>query len=118
MPPAIFPRTERLFLLTLVAIQFGHVLDFMIMMPLGPVLMRAFGIGAPEFGLLVASYSFSAAFSGLLAATFIDRFERKRLLLITFTFFCVATLACGLAPNYIALLLARGFAGHIRVWVT
>jgi predicted MFS family arabinose efflux permease len=111
MPTAIFPRTERLFLLTLVAIQFGHVLDFMIMMPLGPVLMRAFGIGAPEFGLLVASYSFSAAFSGLMAATFIDRFERKRLLLITFTFFCVATLACGLAPNYIALLLARGFAG-------
>lgn len=111
MLPALSPRTERLFLLTLAAIQFGHVLDFMIMMPLGPILMRAFGIGAPEFGLLVASYSFSATFSGLLAATFIDRFERKRLLLIIFTFFCLATLACGLAPNYLTLLIARGLAG-------
>jgi predicted MFS family arabinose efflux permease len=111
MPTSLTPRTERLFLITLAAIQFGHVLDFMIMMPLGPILMRAFDIGAHEFGLLVASYSFSAAFSGLLAATFIDRFERKRLLLLTFTLFCIATLACGLAPNYLVLLIARGLAG-------
>jgi predicted MFS family arabinose efflux permease len=83
----------------------------MIVMPLGPILMRDFGIGAHEFGLLVASYSFTAAISGLLAATFIDRFERKRLLLITFALFALATLACGLAPNYLALMLARGLAG-------
>ena len=57
------PRTERFFLLTLAGIQFSHVLDFMIMMPLGPILMAAFGIGTHEFGLLVASYSFSAAIS-------------------------------------------------------
>lgn len=111
MSPNLSLRSERLFLLTLASIQFGHVLDFMIMMPLGPILMRAFGIGAHEFGLLVASYSFSAAFSGLLAATFIDRFERKRLLLLTFILFCLATLACGLAPNYLMLLIARGLAG-------
>ena len=78
------PRNERLLLLTLAGIQFSHVLDFMIMMPLGPVLMRAFGIGTHEFGLLVASYSFSAAVSGILAATFIDLFERKRVLLTCF----------------------------------
>lgn len=111
MPTTLSPRSERLFLLTLASIQFGHVLDFMIMMPLGPILMRAFGIGAHEFGLLVASYSFSAAFSGLLAATFIDRFERKRLLLLTFSLFCLATLACGVAPGYLPLLIARGLAG-------
>jgi predicted MFS family arabinose efflux permease len=105
------PRTERFFLLTLAGIQFSHVLDFMIMMPLGPVLMAAFGIGTHEFGLLVASYSFSAAASGILAATFVDLFERKRLLLIVFTLFGVATLACGLAPGYSTLILARGMAG-------
>ncbi len=111
MPPALSPRNERWFLLTLAGVQFSHILDFMIVMPLGPILMRAFGIGAHEFGLLVASYSFSAAISGVFAATFVDRFERKRLLLVCFTLFGLTTLACGLAPNYLALMTARGLAG-------
>jgi predicted MFS family arabinose efflux permease len=103
--------SERALLLTLAGIQFSHVLDFMIMMPLGPLLMRELSITTHEFGLLVASYSFSAAFSGLLAATFVDRFERKRLLLVMFVLFGLATLACGLAPGYVTLLVARGLAG-------
>jgi predicted MFS family arabinose efflux permease len=111
MTSELSPRSERFFLLTLAGIQFSHVLDFMIMMPLGPILMRAFGIGTHEFGLLVASYSFSAAISGVLAATFVDLFERKRLLLISFALFALATLACGLAPGYSTLMLARGLAG-------
>ena len=81
MHTQLTPEREKRFLLTLAGIQFSHVLDFMIMMPLGPILMHEFGIGTHEFGLLVASYSFSASLSGLLGATFIDRFERKRLLL-------------------------------------
>ena len=105
------PRTERFFLLTLAGIQFSHVLDFVIMMPLGPILMNAFAIDTHQFGLLVASYSFSAALSGLLAATFVDRFERKRLLLASFALFALATLACGLSPGYSTLLVARGLAG-------
>ncbi|HET7832323.1 MAG TPA: MFS transporter [Gallionella sp.] len=105
------PQRERYLLLTLAGIQFSHILDFMIMMPLGPILIQAFGIGTHQFGLLVASYSFTAAVSGLLAATFVDRFERKRLLLILFGLFGLATLACGLAPGYTALLVARGLAG-------
>ena len=108
------PQRERYLLLTLAGIQFSHILDFMIMMPLGPVLIKAFGISTHEFGLLVASYSFSAALSGLLAATFIDRFERKRLLLTIFGLFGLATLACGLAPGYAMLLIARGLAGTFR----
>jgi len=95
MTTALSPRAERFFLLTLAGVQFSHILDFMIMMPLGPSLMAAFGIGTHEFGLLVASYSFSAAVSGVLAATFVDLFERKRLLLIGFALFALATLACG-----------------------
>ena len=111
MSIALTPRDERYFLLTLAGIQFSHILDFMIMMPLGPVLMKAFGIGTHAFGLLVASYSFSAAISGILAATFVDLFERKRLLLIAFGLFALSTLACALAPSYSMLMVARGLAG-------
>jgi len=111
MTPELSPQTERLFLLTLAGIQFSHILDFMIVMPLGPVLMGAFGIETHEFGLLVASYSFSAAISGVLSATFVDLFERKRLLLFSFALFGLSTLACALAPNYLTLVMARGLAG-------
>lgn len=111
MQTPLSPQREKYFLLTLAGIQFSHILDFMIMMPLGPILMHEFGIDTHEFGLLVASYSFSAAFSGFLGATFIDRFERKRLLIVIFGLFGCATLACGLAPGYLTLLVARGLAG-------
>jgi predicted MFS family arabinose efflux permease len=111
MHPTLTPQHERRLLFTLAGIQFSHILDFMIMMPLGPILIKFFGISTHEFGLLVASYSFSAAFSGLLAATFVDRFERKRLLLTMFILFGLASLACGLAPSYATLMLARAFAG-------
>ncbi|PKO88642.1 MAG: MFS transporter [Betaproteobacteria bacterium HGW-Betaproteobacteria-12] len=111
MTTELDPRSERFFLLTLAGIQFSHVLDFVIMMPLGPILISALGISTHEFGLLVASYSFSAAASGLLATTFIDRFERKRLLLWVIALFALATLSCAVAPGYTTLLLARGMAG-------
>ncbi len=110
-PETLDPARERALLLTLAGIQFAHILDFMIMMPLGPILMRELGVGTHEFGLLVSAYSFTAAFAGVLAATFVDRFERKRLLLAMFGLFALATLACGLAPGYLTLLVARGTAG-------
>ena len=111
MQPNLTAQHEKHLLLTLAGIQFSHVLDFMIIMPLGPMLISTFGISTHEFGLLVASYSFSAALSGLLAATFVDRFERKRLLLTMFALFGLSTLACGFAPGYATLLVARGLAG-------
>jgi len=111
MHPLITPQRENYLLLTLAGIQFINILDFMIMMPLGPILMSSFGMSTHEFGLLVSSYSFSAALSGLLAATFVDRFERKRLLLTAFVLFALSTLACGLAPGYATLIVARGLAG-------
>jgi predicted MFS family arabinose efflux permease len=111
MTTELAPRTEKFFLLTLAGIQFSHVLDFVIMMPLGPILITALGISTHQFGLLVAAYSFSAAASGLLATTCIDRFERKRLLLWVIGLFALATLSCAVAPGYSTLLLARGMAG-------
>ena len=96
---------------TLAGIQFAHILDFMVMMPLGPILMQELAINAHEFGLLISAYTFTAGFAGVLAAMFVDRFERKRLLLTMFALFALATLACGLAPDYATLLAARGLAG-------
>jgi predicted MFS family arabinose efflux permease len=105
------PRRERWLLLTLAGIQFTHILDFMIMMPLGPQFTRIFGISNAQFGLLVSAYTLSAGLSGLLASAAIDRFGRKRLLLWLYGLFGMATLACGLAPTYAWLMAARIAAG-------
>jgi predicted MFS family arabinose efflux permease len=111
MIPHLTPRRERWLLLTLAGIQFTHILDFMIMMPLGPQFTALFGISNAQFGLLVSAYTLSAGLSGLMAATYIDRFSRKQLLLTMYTLFGVATLACGLAPDYFWLMVARIAAG-------
>lgn len=81
------------------------------MMPLGPQFTRLFGITDAQFGLLVSAYTLSAGASGLLASTYIDRFGRKRLLLTLYVLFGLATLACGLAPTYGSLMVARILAG-------
>lgn len=104
-------KAERSLLLTLAAIQFTHILDFMIMMPLGPHLTRSFNLSVSQFGLLVSAYTLAAGASGLLAALFIDRFERKSLFLVLYGLFGLSTLACGLAQSYEALLVARTLAG-------
>ena len=104
------PR-ELLLLLTLAAMQFTNILDFMIMMPLAPQLMRLLHIDPRQFGLLVSAYTFAAAASGFVAAFWIDRFGRKRALLAMYTGFVVATALCGLAPDYPLLIAARIIAG-------
>lgn len=110
-PPSLSPRRELWLLLSLAGIQFTHILDFMIMMPLGPQFRALFGISDAQFGLLVAAYTLAAGGSGLLASTYIDRFGRKRLLLALYVLFGLATLACGLAPSYAFLMAARIAAG-------
>lgn len=111
MTPALTPRREFWLLVTLAGIQFTHILDFMIMMPLGPQFTALFGITDAQFGLLVSAYTLAAGLSGLLASAYIDRFGRKRLLLWLYSLFALATLACGLAPTYGALMGARIAAG-------
>jgi len=102
---------ERLLLWSLAAINFTHIVDFMVMMPLGPELTRIFGLSDADFGLLVSAYSLAAGLSGLLVSMVIDRFERKRALLWMYAGFPLATLACALAPSYGALMGARVAAG-------
>lgn len=105
------PKREFWLLLTLAGIQFTHILDFMIMMPLGPQFTRIFSITDAQFGLLVSAYTLAAGASGLLAATYLDKFDRKKLLLTLYILFGLATMACGLAPTYYTLMLARVLAG-------
>lgn len=102
---------ERITLLTLAGVQFTHVLDFMIIMPLGAQLMRVFNLTPGQFTVIVASYGCSAALSGLAGGFVLDRFDRKRSLLVLYTGFGLATLACGLAPTHHWLIAARIAAG-------
>jgi len=73
--------------------------------------MPALKITPTQFGLVVSVYAFSAGASGLLAAGFADRYDRKKMLLFFYVGFIVGTLFCGLAPNFHALLLARMVTG-------
>ncbi|MDQ5977604.1 MAG: hypothetical protein QG602_576 [Verrucomicrobiota bacterium] len=103
--------SERSILLILAAIQFTHIIDFMIMMPLAPQLMRELDLGAGRFSALVAAYSIAAGVVGLLGAPFIDRFDRRTLLLWVYAGFTAATLLCGLATDATMLLVARAVGG-------
>lgn len=98
-------------LLILAAAMFTHIMDFMIMMPLGPQLIRIFDISPQEFSLLVASYSVTAGITGFVSAFLIDRYDRKKSLLLVYTGFAIGTLACAFAPNYFVLLITRSMAG-------
>jgi predicted MFS family arabinose efflux permease len=102
---------EKILLFTLAAINFAHIMDFMIMMPLGPQLMRIFDITPQQFGLLVSSYNISAAVVGFLGASFMDAFDRKSILLTCFVGFVLGTLACAISPTYPILLVSRIGAG-------
>ncbi|MCH2080926.1 MFS transporter [Kordia sp.] len=104
-------KNERLLLLILAIVQFTHIIDFMIIMPLGSQFMSIFNITPKQFSLIVSTYAFSAAFFGLISAMFIDRFDRKTALLFNYIGFTIGTLACSFAPDYYTLLAARCITG-------
>jgi len=105
------PARERNLLWLLALTQFTLIMDFMVMMPLGPQIMQAFAIGPAGFATAVSAFSWCAGLSGLFAATYIDRFDRRRLMLFMYALFALSNLACAMAPSFTWLLLARAFAG-------
>jgi predicted MFS family arabinose efflux permease len=109
--PVKFTRYQIAVVAILAFLQFTVVLDFMILSPLGAMLMRDLAVVPAQFGLVVSAYAFSAAISGLVAAGFADRFDRKKLLLFFYTGFVAGTLLCGFAPSYVLLLGARTVTG-------
>jgi predicted MFS family arabinose efflux permease len=102
----------QMFVVALLAfLQFSVVLDFMIISPLGAIIMPDLDISTQRFGEIVSAYAFSAGVSGFLAAGFADRFDRKRFLLFFYSGFIAGTALCALAPNYPLLLAARIVTG-------
>lgn len=102
---------ERIVLFVLAAVQFTNIVDFMIVMPLGPRLMDSLKIGPSEFGLIVSSYTFAAGAAGLVASAVIDRFSRRTTFLTLYAGFLLGTLFCALAPTYYWLVVARVITG-------
>ena len=120
MPPARNPAAAAALPFTpyqrfatglLTLLQFAVILDFMIMSPLGAMIMPSMPMTAQQFGLVVSAYAFSAGLSGVLTAGFADRFDRKRLLLFFYGGFLLGTLWCGLATTFESLLAARIVTG-------
>jgi predicted MFS family arabinose efflux permease len=104
-------RSERRLLWLLAAVELTLLLDFMILMPLGPELMGGLRISPAQFGGLVSSYTLASAACGVSGGVWLDKLDRKRTLLGLYAVFVVSTLACGAAPNFLALLGARILAG-------
>ncbi len=104
-------KNERIILFLLAALNFTHILDFMIMMPLGNYLMPYFKISGQQFSLIVAAYSYSAFVSGIVASFFVDNYDRKKVLLFGYTGFLVGTIMCGFSPTANTLLISRVIAG-------
>ena len=110
-PPPAFTPYQRFTTGLLTLLQFAVILDFMIMSPLGAMIMPAMSMTAQQFGLVVSAYAFSAGIAGVLTAGFADRFDRKKLLLFFYGGFLLGTLWCGLATSFESLLMARIVTG-------
>lgn len=98
-------------LILLAAVNFTNILDFMVMMPLGPQLKRVFHLNPTEWSLIIASYTFAAFVAGFASIFFIDRFDRKKFLIFNYIFFLIGTLFCAIANSYEMLIFGRVFAG-------
>ncbi len=109
--PIKFTRYQSFVVGLLAFLQFSVIVDFMILSPLGALLLRDLHVTTSQFGLVVSAYAFSAGLSGLLTAGFADRFDRKKLLLFFYVGFILGTFLCGLAPDYHFLLAARIITG-------
>ena len=110
-PRLVFSGYQKFVIGVLAFLQFTIILDFMIISPLGAMMMPTLHINPQQFGWAVSSYAFSAGVSGVLAAGFADRFDRKRLLLFFYCGFMLGTLLCALANSFPMLLMARIVTG-------
>jgi predicted MFS family arabinose efflux permease len=106
-----FTTAEALLVFLLACIQFTHIVDFMILMPLGPQITRLLNISQQQFSYLVSSYTLAAGLSGFLSSFFVDFFDRKKILILFFIGFTLGTFACGLVNSYYAFLAVRCITG-------
>jgi predicted MFS family arabinose efflux permease len=103
---------SEIFLILLLALSnFTHVMDFVIMAPLNFYLQESLHIGTKEFSVLLSSYTFAAALTGIAGFFYIDQFNRRTAMLFIFTGFTISNVFCALADSYWYFLLARMSAG-------
>lgn len=107
----LFTGYEIFIIAILSILQFTVILDFMVLSPLGAMLLPQLHITTGQFGLVVSAYAFSAGASGILAAGFADKFDRKKILLFFYVGFLLGTVLCAVAPDYTSLLVARIVTG-------
>jgi len=116
--PVGFTSYQKFVMILLAVLQFTIVLDFMILSPLGDILMKSMEMTTAQFGSVVSAYAISAGISGFLAAGFADKYDRKKLLLFFYVGFMVGTLFCGLADSYETLFAARIVTGVFGVVIS
>jgi predicted MFS family arabinose efflux permease len=102
----------QVFVITIISLlQFTVILDFMVLSPLGVIVMDKLHVTTSQFGMVVSAYAFSAGAAGLLTAGFADKFDRKKLLMFFYAGFIIGTVLCAIAPSYNLLLGARIITG-------
>lgn len=106
-----FTKNDKILVALLTVVQFTVVLDFAVLAPLGAQLMRELHISAAQFSYVVSAYAISAGISGFILASFADKFDRRKLLIIMYIGFLVGTLLCAVTHTYHFLLIARVVAG-------
>ncbi len=106
-----FTAYQKFAIFILAITQFSVILDFMVMSPLGDMLMKSMDLKPAQFGAAVSAYAISAGISGLFTAGFADRYDRKKLLLFFYTGFILGTVLCGFATSYWLLIAARIITG-------
>jgi len=106
-----FTSYQKIIILLLAILQFTIVLDFMILAPLGDILMKSMNMSTKQFGTVVSAYAISACISGIFAAGFADKFDRKKLLLFFYAGFILGTYFCAISYNYETLFIARIITG-------
>ena len=104
-------RLERKIVLLAALIQLASILDFMIIMPLGPNLALALNIPSSDMGILAGIYTFAAALSGILIAPYLDRYDRKNAAIFFLSGLVVSTFLCTFAWDTYSMLAARTLAG-------
>ena len=106
-----FTSYQKIIIFLLAILQFTIVLDFMILAPLGDILMKSMNMSTKQFGTVVSAYAISACISGIFAAGFADKFDRKKLLLFFYAGFILGTYFCAISYNYETLFIARIITG-------
>ena len=104
-------RNEIVLVILMALLNFTHILDFMIMMPLGNILMPKWHLNSSQFSVIVSSYSLAAFASSFAAIFFADKFDRKKLLLFAYLGFLVGTFGCVFAFDANSMIVARLITG-------